>query len=825
MLDWQVQEEEQPFTSDSREDPPSRRGRDWRVVGGVLLLLMVAGLFIFRWRVRERTDAMRENLKTFIRYEEQQRVFGLEEQIDKLMVPDASEVWQEAYRSTFVKTDEVEPVELEVDEIELDGTNAFVTVHLDEVPQVRFYRLVEQKWRRAPLSDGFWGEERQLYLFGQGMTISYRARDEAFVQEVVEELPLLLQQWPMKEQIRKIQITPQEFGQALLEVEETQIRLNSPTLLMQGHTDGESAVRLALADRLLAETMSDALLDRANSDKKTERPRLPGAMPFLQAIRMSFILHWALPDAAIPRQIWHPVAALWKSPFLGQWEANREERLPSSVWQPRLSEATSLLMADYLHDQYGSEALQEVMNELPSAQSWDRIFYPLTGRYTVELEDALLSTNSATKTENNVPQLPFDVTLLDMDLDNGVLNFEIKDQADQDAQLSVKVNQSTLSGLQRTISPGHCAALHKQLTITEADWLTVGQELQARQLVVSRSSPSISLPADRTLAPPDTFAYLAEQRIDGEGNLRLHRFIALSEEGTTTDLTTLPSLMRLGRQIPSKTSGRTRFLLTLSAPECDEVWLFMYDPRRGILSRWFTSFSESSVLQDFVWNPLEGEVLLTGSTVHKNGPARPSPSREIQSEFSAVRYPLSWHSNQAVILNRNRGTVKLIDVALGKVTKIIPLASEDAHLFMLSEDETRLFYADGLRPTEKQTFHMLDFESGQDTSLFSTSTDEWLKPVIGGISTDHVLLLKASQTAGQPIRTELLLVGTSPGEPTVVIETAADEFITSALACEDDRVLMTIYKKRQTEVRIWQPDRGTKSLLKADKPLQLLSCR
>lgn len=820
MLDWQVREEEEPLASDSGEDPPSRpakRYRNWRVFGGLLLLLMVVGLFVFRWRLDERTKAMKDDLKVFIRHEEQQRVFGLREQVDKLMVPDAPKEWQEAYRSIFVKADEVLPVELEVDEIELDGTNAFVAVRLDEVPQVRFYQLVEQKWRRAPLSDEFWGEERYVYLARQGMTISYRARDEAFVQNLATELPLLLQQWPMKKGIRRIQITPQEFGPALLEVEETQLTLNSPNLLIQGHTDGERAVRLQLADRLLAKT---------NSDSERESPRLPGATPFLAAIRMTFILSWALPDEAIPRQIWHQVAALWKSPFLGQWQVNREELLLESVWQPRLSDATALLMADYLYDQYGREGLEQVMKELPTAPSWDRIFYPLTGHYTVELEDALLSTNSAVKTEeNNVPQLPFDVTLLDMDLENGVLDFEIKDRADKEAQLSVKVDESTLSGLQRTISPGQCAALHKQLTITEADWLTMGQELQARQLVVSRSSPSISLPADRTLAPPDTFAYLAEQRIDREGNLRLHRFIALSEEGTATHLTTLPPLMSLGRQIPSKTSGRTRFLLTLSAPECDEVWLFMYDPRRGILSRWFTSFSESSVLQDFVWNPLEGEVLLTGSTIHQNGPAAPRASQQVRAEFSSARYPLSWHSNQAVILNGKSGTVKLIDVALGEVAKIIPLASEHAHLFMLSEDETRLFYAHGLRPAEKQSFHMLDFESGQDSVLFSTSTDEWLKPVIGGISTDHVLLLKASQKAGQPITTQLLLVGTSPGEPTVVIETAADEFVTSALACEDDRVLMTIYRKRETEVRMWRPDSGTKSLFKADKPLQLLSCR
>lgn len=70
MLDWQISEEEQPLASLPQEERPVRRVRRWRVWVGVLLVLVVVGLLLFRWRLSERTEAMEADLKAFIRHKD-----------------------------------------------------------------------------------------------------------------------------------------------------------------------------------------------------------------------------------------------------------------------------------------------------------------------------------------------------------------------------------------------------------------------------------------------------------------------------------------------------------------------------------------------------------------------------------------------------------------------------------------------------------------------------------------------------------------------------------------------------------------------------------
>jgi hypothetical protein len=250
MIDWQVHEEDDsPIRA--TEERSSRHLYHWALFGGLLLLLMVLALLIFRWRISERQEAMQADLKAFIRHEEQQRLFGLTERADKLMVPEAPKVWQEAYLSSFAEADNVQPVELEVAEIEFDGTGAYVTVRLDNVASVRFYRLIGQRWQRAPLLRvglvtlergerailrplAFWGEPRQIDLADEGLTIAYRARDEAFVERLSHELPALLGEgsaWP-KIASNIITVSPYEFGPPLLLHEKNEIVLNSPKLVM-----------------------------------------------------------------------------------------------------------------------------------------------------------------------------------------------------------------------------------------------------------------------------------------------------------------------------------------------------------------------------------------------------------------------------------------------------------------------------------------------------------------------------------------------------------------------------------------------------------------
>ncbi|MGB0387998.1 MAG: hypothetical protein ACPGWR_24550 [Ardenticatenaceae bacterium] len=834
MFDWQVSEEEQPLPNLPQEERPTRRVRRWRLFGGLLLLLVMAGLFVFRWRLGERTEAMEADLRAFIRYEEQQRAFGLTEQANELMVSNAPKGWQQAYRLSFAKSSK-EPTSLEVEEVELNGTAANVRVRLDDVPQVRFYRLVGQEWRRAPLSEQFWGEERQLELADEDMTIVYPAREEVFVQNLAADLQGLLQQWPAKTSPSApftIKIKPSEFAPALLNVsvsdDTRQIVLNSPNLMMQPASrsatdggmrrppDGEAGIRFGLAD---------ALLEEVDLDYQIQKLLLPGGTPFLGAIRNTFILRWALPDEAIPRQIWHDkVADLWKSPFLGQSKIDKKEVSLERTWEPRLSEATVLLMADYLYDQIGPEGLGKIIKQLSTAQSWDRIFYPLTGHYTIELENKVRWANNERKTV--AQRLPFSATWLDMDPESGVLKVEV---AGHDKPLSIQTADATLIGAEGTSSGGDCAALYKEVTITEGDWLTVGHELKARQLVVSEPEPAIES-ENMTLAPPDTLAYLAEQRDGLQRRRGAGTFVALSEDGGTTDLMTLPSLMTTGWHTQPKIPWPARFLLTLTVPNCEQAWLLMYDPQQGIVDRWLTSFSGGPIFPHFRWRPREGDFILRGPYGHGTHSsqnesylsAQPGEPLRLLGEAENLSHVLGWLGEKMVTIDEVEGAVKLMNLKSGEVTKSIPLASKSVRSFVLSEDGQHLFYAYELPPAENPTLHVLDLESGQDKFIFSASDGESLWPISGG--TDRLLLALADERAERLADLLLINLNASP-QPTTIMEIPLTEYVTSGLACADDRVLMTIYDGEQTEVRMWQPDGNISTLLKTDKQLDLLSCR
>ncbi len=820
MLDWQINEQEQPLPDLSQEERPVRRVRRWRLWGphgapwgGLLLVLMVVGLFAFRWRLSERTEAMEADLKAFIRHEEQQRAFGLIEEADGLMVPNAPEGWQGGYRSTFVeKSDEVRPASLKIEETSLNGTEAYVTVRLDSVAQMRFYRLVGGQWRRAPLFPAFWGEQKQIELADEGITIVYRTLEEPFAQRLAADLPTLLQQWPNGVQLVMpftIKIEPMEFGSAQLYISHdyraTQITLNSPQLIMPeyANVDGEGAIRLTLAD---------ALLEEVDLNYDAQQPLLPGGVTFLGALRNTVILRWALPDGAIPRQLWRDkVEGRWKSPFLRQWLINRDDVLLSSTWQPRLSEATALLMADYLYDQIGPEELQHVIKQLPTAPSWDRVFYPYTRRYTISLEEEMLLGNPAKMTAHDINSLPLSVTVLDMDPERGLLEAEITGQG---RKFSIKTDDSILKTPEWAIFSGRCAMLHQEVTITEGDWLEVGQTLQARQLLVSSSEPAMGLlPTDTTLARPDTLAYLAERRRSTEQGGRFSQFLALSEDGTTTDLMTLPSLMTAVWSMQSQNPWPSRFLLGLSVPNCEQTWLLMYDPQQGMVGRWL--FDSGSPF-GFISRPEEGDFILLNAAQKQDDSAEknqywsaiPGQPLHLLGEVEPWPMILGSFAEQAVTMDEGWAAIKLIDLQSGETTETIPLVEGNNRIFGLSADGRRLFYMGGLPTDKKQAFYVLELESGQNRFLFSASQEQLLQPGVGPLFTNHLFLLSSPVTDEELIATRLLLVDlNTSSEPKVIMDIPPNEYVTSALACADDRLLMTISKRGQTEAYVatrWQ---------------------
>ncbi len=82
MLDWQVPDDESLPPLPDTEAARRRSFRYGRHLTGLLLLGLLVGAALLRWRITERQQALQADLEVAIRQEEQQRAFDLTEAAD-----------------------------------------------------------------------------------------------------------------------------------------------------------------------------------------------------------------------------------------------------------------------------------------------------------------------------------------------------------------------------------------------------------------------------------------------------------------------------------------------------------------------------------------------------------------------------------------------------------------------------------------------------------------------------------------------------------------------------------------------------------------------
>ncbi len=211
MFDWQVEEAENTATTPTREG--GRPLLRWWLLAGGLLLLLAGGAV--RWRLGEQEALLRAELRETIGVEERARLFGLREEAERLVVPNAPAEWQQGFEASFARPgEEVVPLSLVVEEARLWGAGgAVVRVRVGEAVQLRHYRLVDDGWRRAPLPEAVWGESRTIRAAG-GIEVAFRARDEAFARGLARDLPALLgeiSEWGEPAKLPVIEVRPSEF--------------------------------------------------------------------------------------------------------------------------------------------------------------------------------------------------------------------------------------------------------------------------------------------------------------------------------------------------------------------------------------------------------------------------------------------------------------------------------------------------------------------------------------------------------------------------------------------------------------------------------------
>lgn len=269
MFEWQFSKSSGPSP-----DLPADEGRTWHLTRrrllllGILFVLLTSTGLVLRWRLIERTYAMRADLVAFIQDEEQQRLLGHVEQNGDFAVPGAPDEWQAGYRATFQTSGDARPADLTVDSVEFRGTTAVVLLRIGGQQYVRTYRLVDQAWKRTPIPAEAWGGMRTARLPG-GILLYYRERDTEFAQRLMRDVPRLLRRLPARTTAKAIIVEPHEFGPALIRYDDGEVVVNSPILVSP---DGEASVRVALADALARPKAATAQADDVPRERPSVQP-------------------------------------------------------------------------------------------------------------------------------------------------------------------------------------------------------------------------------------------------------------------------------------------------------------------------------------------------------------------------------------------------------------------------------------------------------------------------------------------------------------------------------------------------------------------------
>lgn len=831
MFEWQTTEEHETLPPDhdtaARQRPPRRR---LAAFAGIFLLLALAAGGVLYWRLQERTDAMRTDLDEFVRYEEQQRQFGLADDIDSIVVENASPAWKQDYRSTFQRLNEAGPITVTVESVEFDGTMASMIVQTGEHEQARMYRLTDAGWRRAPGDDFDWGGERTAKLTDD-IILRFHERDADFARSLVESVPELLTRWPIRTTVEEIIIAPDEFGPPLIRANAEQIYLNSPLLtLSRPRANGADTVRLALAH---------ALLQPANVMTPPALTELPGALRFRAAIRSVVAARWALAPETYRemRSAWRTnIVEQWRSPFFSTVDEEQRDITVESLWNSRPSISAALLVADYVYTQRGAAGLAQVRRRLAGADSWDSVFLDTLGQYTVEVEanvqDETDSTEVSAVDRYDQPaalRLPLDVTVSTVVRNTRAITVTV---AGSDLPLRVQTDGATdirVAGSDLTLP---CTALYRTITIEAGDWLTLGEHLLARRITVANPEPAVRL--DVSSAPTDTLAYL---RLFPVGDSS--RLVALRDDGTTWPVLSPPDGVSVVWNPQGADIDDMRLLFRYRPQECNQTWLYLYDPRDGIIDQWLTSPDVGSGQALTVRNRTTDEVLFFGSadtSIEMNNTwhyaslrQRASGQRTHTGTLERSWFPYGWRnaSGQLIVVDHagppNDG-VMLVDVTTGNIDERYSIPIDRFTGATLSRDETRLLYrsvdAGGI-----PNIRMLNLDTGEDTVFIRGSREMNLTPLFGKQPADAVLLYQRSIESEQ--RKILMVPLTEPDNVQTLVQIGAEENVDYAVPCAGDRLLYTIEREDVflTDVRLRDPDGTTRTLFSTDGRAAILACR
>jgi hypothetical protein len=412
-------------------------------------------------------------------------------------------------------------------------------VRLDGQAQVRYYRLEENGWRRAPLPQAEWGEEERLLSSPLVPALRFRHRDETFARALDSDLATLTEQvskWEGWTRPQYIHIQPDEFGAPLLQENASFVRLNSPQLLSYPRAvGGEGAVRLALAQALfrLAGPQPPAEPTEQEPEHEVLPPALAGAARFVEAARHVSAMRWALSpeEQERLRELWRGQLSRerWFSPFLTAPQTRRQ----IDVQNPSRAEASALLAADYIYETGGPEKLAAIVNGTEGAQTWDRLLQQRLGRFAADLdrEVAAYTWGGVAAVRALDEQASSPAVAVPFQTSGGQSHPDLLGEfyaqvPDADEPILVQTAGADIRLSDGTQIPPDCVGFDGPVEV-DGDWLDVGTRLRANRItlheVLPPSEPESALP------PAETIAYLLDTTPP-------QTLLALQPDGSTAPL-------------------------------------------------------------------------------------------------------------------------------------------------------------------------------------------------------------------------------------------------------------------------------------------------
>ncbi len=865
MTEWEIIVDSDNLPEPEPEKPPrSRRYQRWYLLIAVLLALFTIGAVTFMRERTERQAALEADLTDFIYEEETVRFFGQPDRAAEYMVSTAPPEWQQRYRQAFAADEnQSPPTSVQLRAVDFDGQCALVSVELDGYTQTRVYCLENQQWRRAPVPGDIWGDGQSVLNLPHGGRLIFRPRDQAFATALAGDLPPLLdelEQWraqsaqlnPTQPKILHnidIVIEPHDLGEPLIFNDEQRIVLNSPLLVSPAEDElpsGQAGVRVAVAE---------SLLRQAGFTSPETSLSLPGADRFLEAVQTviatELMLATQVREELLSRRQ-SQVNENWTTPFF-------TDLLPTET-EPtdRQAHAAAYLTAEYIQRLKGSDTLVKLLQELPSASSWDSLFEATLGRSTISLEQEVVTyakTGDVAAAASLPPadygtsgRLPLQGTLLGIrEQSSGGVRLAVKPAYGGDDPVLVETSrEDTFETANGGYLPVECVPPGATVSI-DGGWLEIQRRLQASEVRVEE----VRL-LDINPAPLDTVAYLIEgESPDGAEFTAADIFpsqrfyfvasklplpqalVALRQDGRRQLLTSLNRNLRVV-PLPVAAGDSAHFLFVLDLPGCNHSWFIHYEPGPGITGQWLGPAQPMK----WIWRADRNDLIFfdfkageVGHNIYKTGD---SLAVEPIGQSETLVSVSGWNAKAEQIVFVKRDWVGATGIGLlepdsGAIRRakiyVYPVRAR-----RLSPDGNWLAYLTGVRNRLDPPYRLelLNLETLEESTLVQVEGNEAIGPAIWSPYLDdpRVAVLSGPIAANEILHPTGLLIASpdQPGSSRLIVEAEASERLATPVFCADGGLLYRVDREDEYSLMYLHPDQGARLLLTSNRPFQPVAC-